>query len=93
MKALAGSAIATALLFALAHVFAHLAVEHDAAGALLSPAGLTNPIAWLAAGGFFLARLASSGLFCVTLGLAASRLVEVLVDRGRARFVRDKLRE
>jgi hypothetical protein len=78
----------TAILLVLAQAFAHLAVAHDAAGALLSPAGVTDPIAWLAAGGFLLTRLGSSAMLCVTLGLGAARLARAIGDRARrARFL------
>jgi hypothetical protein len=68
------AALATATLLALTHGFALLAVEHDAAGALLSPAGFSDPLAWLIAGAFALGRLSGAAAFCLTLALGAADL-------------------
>lgn len=81
MKLLALSALTTGALFALDHALARFAASYGAAGALLSPLGLSDPIAWLAAGGFFFARLGSAGMLCLTLGLAAVKLTTALFDR------------
>ncbi len=85
MKLLAASTLITAALFGLDHALARFAASYGAAGALLSPAGLSDPIAWLAAGGFLLARLGSAGMLCLTLGLAAAKLTKAPLDRKGTR--------
>lgn len=64
----------TALALIADRVLARVAVEHNVAGALLSPAGLDDPLSWLVALGFLGARLGASALVCLSVGLVAASL-------------------
>lgn len=66
---------AVAILFGLDRGFATIAVEINAAGALLSPGGAVSLEAFAVALAFLFTRLAFAVVFCVTAATAASEMV------------------
>jgi hypothetical protein len=80
LRHLALRALGCALVFGLDRALAWLAVEGDAAGALLSPGGAVPLTAFAIAGAFFAIRLTLSIAVCVTVALAASQLVGWIWD-------------
>lgn len=83
MKATLALALATVVLAAITYGLAFLCVEINAAGALLSPAGVDDPSVLLAAGGFALARLASALCTVLTLALGAAQLTLWVWSKAR----------
>ena len=78
-------AILTALVLGLGEVAAHVAVDRNAAGALLSPAG-ADPSAFLLAGLYLLARFGGAAMVCLTIGVGAAELTVLAMrwtDRKR----------
>lgn len=83
MKETAVAAIASALYLALAHALAIVCVDVNAAGALLSPGGVVDPLVLSSAAAFALLRVVSAGSVCLTLALGAAQLASWLVSKVR----------
>lgn len=87
MKRVAVGAAVTALVLGFGELCARVAVDRNAAGALLSPGGSVDPSAWLVAGMYVCARLGGAAMACCTFGLAAaaitSRVIRALPARER----------
>lgn len=73
-------AILTALVLGFGEVAAHVAVDRNAAGALLSPAG-ADPSAFLLAGLYLLARFGGAAMVCLTTGVGAAELAALALRR------------
>lgn len=85
MKRVAAMALLTALVLGLGEVAAHVAVDRNAAGALLSPAG-ADPSALLLAGLYLLTRFGGALMVCLTLGVGAAELTASAMHKlGRDR--------
>ena len=63
------------VLFGLDRLFATIAIETNAAGALLSPGGAVSLEAFVVAAAFALTRLAFALVFCLTAATLASNVV------------------
>src|SRR5690606_16138126 len=70
----------TAMVLGLNEVAAHVAVDRNAAGALLSPAG-ADASALMLAGLYALTRLGGAALVCLTIGLGAAQLTALALRR------------
>ncbi len=81
-RSLAIALAATLLVLGASQLLARLAVEDDAAGALLGAGGAVHPWAWMLALGYVLARLAGAAMVCISFGLAASYAAHRLLARG-----------
>ena len=85
MKRTGALAILTALGLVLGEAAAHVAVDRNAAGALLSPAG-ADPSAFLLAGLYLLTRFGGAAMVCLTIALGVAELAALAlrrIDRGR----------
>jgi hypothetical protein len=81
---LAIAAIVCALCLGASYASAHLAVAQNAAGALLSPAGLTDLEPLLIAGAYAFARIFGALSLCLLVSLAAFELTRALLRPERA---------
>jgi hypothetical protein len=71
MKRVLALAILTALVLGLGELAGRVAVDQNAAGALLSPAG-ADASAWLIAALYLATRFGGAAMVCLTIGLSAA---------------------